>query len=198
MNTARIVYRTRQFWKALQSKPAEIDLERIGQALAPQQMALFTRLQPGEQAHSIHVYCKLIERGEDHPDLLTAALLHDSGKSLYPLRLWERVAIVLAKALAPEGVKRWGSSPVGEKAMRSWRRPFLIAEQHPAWGAELAARAGASLLAVSLIRRHQENLRCVQHGHPERGEGSPDRGDMADRSLEDHYLSILQSVDDES
>ncbi len=180
MNTARILYRTRQFWNALQAKPADRDLEGIRQVLTPQQLALFARLPPGEQAHSIHVYCKLIERGENRPDLMTAALLHDAGKSLYPLCLWERVAIVLAKALARERVKRWGSLPVGEKAMRSWRRPFVIAEQHPAWGADMAAQAGASPLTVSLIRRHHA------------------QGESANPSLEDYLLSILQSVDDES
>ena len=35
-------------------------------------------------------------------------------------------------------------------------RPFVVAERHPDWGAEMAAQAGASALVVELIRRHQE------------------------------------------
>lgn len=180
MNAPRFVYRTRQVWHTLRAKPAENDLEEVRHALTPQQMALFTRLQRSEQAHSIHIYRKLIERGERHPDLCTAALLHDAGKSLYPLHLWERVLIVLVKALAPEWAKRWGAFPADDKVMRSWRRPFVIAEQHPSWSARLAAEAGASPLAVSLIRRHHTR---VESSNPR---------------LEDNFLSILQSVDNES
>jgi hypothetical protein len=185
MNAARILYRTRQFWNAVGTKPAEIDLQAIRQILTPRQMTLFSRLQPGEQAHSIHAYHMLIERAENHPDLITATLLHDVGKTLYPLHLWERGLIVLAKALFPRQVKLWGRNPVREKTLFSWQRPFVIAEQHPAWGADLAARAGTSPLAVSLIRRHQEIHSFSQN------ESDP-------RSQEDQFLSVLQSVDNES
>jgi hypothetical protein len=131
-----------------------------------------------EQAHSIRVMRALISKGEALPeayrhDVLVAGLLHDAGKSLHPLRIWERVWIVLFRRLFPERVRQ-----LGEGTPSGWRRAFVVAERHPEWGAQMAAQAGSSALAVSLIRRHQD--------HIERG-----------NDLEDQLLSILQSVDRE-
>ena len=178
----RVLYRFRQFWHALTVVPTQEDLLQARQVLSPALMTLFLRMQPSEQAHSLWIYKQLLQQNEIDHDLLAAALLHDVGKSRYPLRLWERVVIVLGKAWFPEQIKSWG------KAMpRGWKRPFAIAEQHPAWGAELAAQAGASPLAVSLIRRHQDMLDT---------ELITPSGESA--SLENHLLSCLQSVDNES
>lgn len=147
----RIAYRVRQFWLALMAAPRPEDLERARERLSPQLMALFLQMQPGEQAHSLDVYARLLSRQQTDTDLLTAALLHDVGKSRYPLHVWDRAAIVLARKLFREQAQRWGQA-----APRGWRRPFVVAEQHPAWGAEMASQAGASALTVRLIRRHQD------------------------------------------
>jgi hypothetical protein len=147
--------------------------------LTQAQINLFECLQPSEQAHSLEIYHSLLDAHETNHDLLVAALLHDTGKSRFPLRIWERVVIVLCKRLFPAKVQDWGrASP------QSWKRPFVIAEQHPTWGAELAQQAGASALAVSLIRRHQEPLAFD--------------GDPALLSLEDRLLITLQHYDNES
>jgi hypothetical protein len=114
-------------------------------------MALFDQMQPGEQAHSFRILHRLIEQGQTHHDLFVAALLHDVGKIQHPLRPWERALIVVCESFFPAQVKKWGQGTA-----RGWRRPFVVAEQHPAWGAQLAAEAGASPLAVALIERHQE------------------------------------------
>ena len=145
-------------------------------------MALFLCLQPSEQAHSLWIYRRLIQQNDVDPDLLAAALLHDVGKICYPLHLWERVAIVLGKAWFLERVKGWGRA-----APRGWKRPFVVAEQHPAWGAELAAQADASPLAVALIRRHQDVIDPVP---------MPPSGENV--SLEERLLSRLQSLDNET
>jgi hypothetical protein len=140
-------------------------------------MELFMRLQNSEQVHSLCLYCQLIEAGERHLDLLIAALLHDVGKTLYPQRLWERMLIVISKAILPESSRQWGQG-----APRGWRKPFVVAEQHPAWGADLAAQAGASPLAVALIRRHQSLLTKAEP--------------PGALSLEDQLLYKLQFLDD--
>ncbi len=147
----RIGYRARQFWYAIQSKPDERALALAQELLPPPLLALFEQQQASEQAHCLRILTQLLEQGEDQPDLLAAALLHDAGKSRYPLRVWERVLVVLGRALFPRQAQSWGR---GEA--RGWRRAFVVAEQHPAWGAEMASRAGASPLTTALILRHQQ------------------------------------------
>ncbi len=180
MTANRIFYRTRQFWQALGAKLGSEDLDLVRAVLTPTQLALFERLQPGEKAHSLQVLRALLEQGEDHPDLFVAALLHDVGKSRFPLNLWQRVLIVVVKAFFPDRAERWGSEPA---SALSWRRPFIVAEKHPLWGAEMAAEAGVSSLAVALIRRHQDELETTS---------------IQSRSLEERLLRKLQSVDDNS
>ncbi len=171
----RILYRTRQVWHALNSYPAAEELAQVRNTLTPSLISLFSRMQISEQAHSLRVFNQLIAQDEKNADLLVAALLHDVGKSRHPLRLYERVMVVLAKTLFPGWVKRWGQGdPSG------WQRPFVVAEQHPAWGAEMATQAGASPLAAALIYRHQENL----------------QGKAV--TYEDQLLYRLQLLDDES
>jgi exopolyphosphatase/pppGpp-phosphohydrolase len=176
MSLSRVLYRIRQFYLALRATADPRDLEQARSVLTPAQAALFTRMQSSEQAHAVSVYRQLVAQGESSYDLLAAALLHDVGKSLSPLRLWERVLIVLARAFFPAQSRRWGSLPA--ERLRGWRRAFIVAEQHPAWGAALAAEAGASPRLVTLIRLHQEV--------------PPNEADPETRRL----LSKLQAVDD--
>jgi hypothetical protein len=152
MMLSAVLYRSRQFWSALRAKaPSEAELARLGLPLSPAQLELFQRLQPAEQAHALRVFQAIQRESEAPPDLLVAALLHDVGKSCVSLRIWERVLIVLLRHLIPRRARAWGQ---GEPA--GWQRALVVAEQHPAWGAELAAQVGCSQLTVELIRRHQQ------------------------------------------
>jgi hypothetical protein len=146
-----VFYRARQFWRALIAAPAADDLDQAGQALSPQLMALFLNQTASEQVHSLNVFFQLWDQGERSPDLLSAALLHDIGKSRCPLRIWERAVVVIGQALAPRQIEIWSRAEP-----RGWKRPFIVARRHAAWGAELAAAAGASPLTVELIRRHHD------------------------------------------
>lgn len=175
---SKVSYRVGQFWNALTAVPEQPALTEISGILSPQLMALFTQMQPAEQAHSLSVYCKIRSAGLENKDLWVAALLHDVGKVKFPLNLWERVEIVLFNKIAPEKAHNWGlAQPAG------WRKPFVVAVQHPDWGADLAKQAGASPLTVSLIRRHQEHAVEI--------------GDNSDR-LENQLLKQLQIYDNES
>lgn len=153
MRWARIAYRLSQFWRMLPGRSAHVDRQEVRRFLGAPLTELFERMHPAEQAHSMRVYGALREQGETDPDLLAAALLHDAGKSRRPLRLFERVLIVLMRAAAPGFVRRWGG---GSQPAGGLRGAFQTAEQHPAWGAEMAAGAGASPQTCELIRRHQE------------------------------------------
>lgn len=123
--------------------------------LTPAQWELFSRLQSSEQVHAIAVFRKLLEQGENQPDLLVAALLHDIGKLQYRLNLFERAMIVVAKALVPRKSRRWGKMPTrGWEDLPGWRKAFILAEQHAVWGAEMARKVGVSPLSEALIRHH--------------------------------------------
>jgi len=154
MNFSSVLNRYHQFWHALLARPmTEVNLAQVQAILTPEQMTLFSRLQLSEQTHSLRVLKTLKTGGESHPDLFIAALLHDIGKIRYPLCLWQRVFIVLAKAIWPDRVEAYGKNkPQG------WQLPFVVAAQHPAWGANLALEAGVSPLAGNLIRKHQESI----------------------------------------
>ena len=158
MRIDRYLYRPRQFFATLYSVPDDRDWETAGTILTPAQLEIFAKMQASEQKHSFKVLERLLPVEQEREavgqkDLLAAALLHDVGKSCYPLRLWERVMVVLAKSLFPRAVKVWG---MGEP--NGWRRAFVVAEQHPQWGAQMVEDAGGSPLTVGLIRRHQNFL----------------------------------------
>lgn len=184
MSVARLLYRTSQFWQALRSETTPQDLGLASSVLAPAQLELFKQMPGSDQAHSLRVLKALITQGEKNSDLWIAALLHDVGKSIHPLRLWERALIVFVGSVCPGCGQRWGMASPGRNTMApGWRRAFVVATQHPQWGADLAAKAGVSPLAVALIRRHQKRM-----------ESSVD----VDADPEDRLLSRLQAVDDNS
>ena len=150
----QVRHRISQFFLYLRAQPTPADLALVEATLPPALRALFGRMTLGEQVHSLKVMRWLKAHGFDRSELLQAALLHDVGKSAAPINLIERVEAVVVRWLLPRQYARWaGAEP------RGWRKPFVTATQHPAWGADLAAQAGAAPLVVSLIRRHQEEER---------------------------------------
>lgn len=173
----RARYRAGQFLRHLRRAPlSPAELAEVRRVLPPALAAPFARLAPAEQAHALRVL-RAVAAGPHpyarRPELLQAALLHDVGKSVAPLSLFERVGIVLAGKLLPGAAARWGQGPA-----RGWRRAFVTALRHPEWGAELCAQAGAAPLVTRLIRRHQSPLPAP---------GSP----------EDQMLAVLQAADDD-
>ena len=148
---SRLTYRVRQFKLAFVGPWPPIPDVSLSPHLTPSLITLFRRMSPSEQAHSFAVLQRLQGQGHTDADLLTAALLHDVGKVRSPLSVLDRVIIVLARRIIPRVAGKWGA---GEP--RGWRKPFVTASCHPAWGADLAAEAGASPRACALIRRHQD------------------------------------------
>ena len=148
-----LAYRASQTFRVILAKPGSEDLALAQEHLPPPLGELFHQMSPADQVHGLRVLRSLLAQGEGDPNLLAAALLHDVGKSQVQLRLWERILIVLVSWLAPGRIWHWG-----EGELTSWRRPFVIAVHHPAWGAEMIHQAGGSEVLATLVLRHQENL----------------------------------------
>ncbi len=171
----RVTYRLRQLRANLAAEPLTEPARReVADVLTTDELALYAGYSLADQWHSYRVLCCLRDAGYNHPDLLTAALLHDIGKVRCPLSIRDRTVIVVTGALFPGQVERWGQGvPDG------WRRPFVARTQHPEWGAQMAEATGSRTLVVELIRRHQDKLVSIQN--------------EADR-----LLAILQWADDQN
>lgn len=150
--STRISYRGWQLWKVIVARPLSEPLkDQVRLILNEEQMKLFLRQSAAGQQHGYRVMQFLLDDGHQDQELLTAALLHDAGKIHLKSAWWDRSIVVLAQALRPDVVKRWGE---GDES--SWRRPFVIKVNHAEWGADYAKEAGCSPVTVELIRRHQD------------------------------------------
>lgn len=154
-----IGYRLRQLRSNLTAGPLDAAArQEIAAVLTPAESRLFSQLTHADQWHSVRVLRTLQDASYNQPDLLAAALLHDVGKARCPLSAWDRTVIVVMSALFPVRARRWGR----RGSVDSWQRPFVAREQHPAWGAEMAAEAGSRPGVVELIDRHQEKVEEVR------------------------------------
>jgi hypothetical protein len=169
----KLIYRIQQFFRALNVSTSKIDFQGLDSILSSDQIELFQQMHPFDQEHCYRVYERLIRDGNDHPDLLVAALLHDVGKSKVRIWIWERVIIVIGNPFIKSFWVRFNKN---HKC--SWfSKLFMVSEFHPDWGAEKAEEAGASPLVVDLIRRHQNQI------------------PVSTVCIEDKLLNILQFAD---
>ncbi|MEP7290854.1 MAG: HD domain-containing protein [Chloroflexota bacterium] len=149
------IQRLRQGLRALFAFSRPVDLALAEKFLTPEQLALFRRMRRGEQLHSLNVLRTVVAQSSEvsvttPPELATAALLHDVGKSRYPLRLWQKTIAVLVRAFAPATFKRLSKGD----PRRMIQRPFVVYVRHPVWSAELLAECNASPAAIWLVAHH--------------------------------------------
>ncbi|MEA3338851.1 MAG: hypothetical protein U9R15_02690 [Chloroflexota bacterium] len=151
IETAR--YRVTQFFRALTARVSDEELEQVALMLTPASLTLFRSMATQDQRHALEV-CRALRRA-DHTDsqLMTAALLHDVGKSAARLWAWHRAVIVLLERFAPRLLAR-----LSRGELRGWRRPFIVHARHPEIGARWAEEAGCPPLTIALIRRHHDQL----------------------------------------
>ncbi|EHQ90287.1 HD domain-containing protein [Desulfosporosinus youngiae] len=121
--------------------------------LSPEAKELFLQQSLPEQRHAINVAKSILETNppislEDLQNLITAALLHDCGKSLVSIRLWQRVYIVLMQK-TPQSLR----SRL-EKGRSVFAFSLRIDVQHALWGESLAKKAGLNSAVCLLIREH--------------------------------------------
>jgi HD domain len=145
-------YRIRQGLQAIFAFVQPVELPLATQYLTPELLSLFSQMRHSEQLHSLNVLRDILAAGTTPPDLAVAALLHDVGKSRYPLRTWQKTVAVMVRQFAPHFFERWSK---GNPA-NLWMRPFVVYVEHPMWSAEMVAAAGASEAAIWLVAHHQE------------------------------------------
>lgn len=148
------VHRFRQGMLALLAFSKPVDYELAASYLNAEQLALFCSMRRSEQLHSLNVLRTVLAQEPTTPhDLAVAALMHDVGKARYPVRLWQKVLVVLVKSFTPAVYRRLSAGD--ERSV--WRRPFVVYRLHPAWSAEMLQPTKVSEVALWLIAHHQES-----------------------------------------
>ena len=145
--------RLRQGIQSLLVPLRTLDLAPARALLSEAEFALFRRMQRGEQLHALAVLATVRAQANETPrPLAQAALLHDIGKTRYPLTLFGRSWAALIRDLWPALAARWAA----EEPDRYWRRALCVMYQHASWGAELAAAAGVDERVCWLIAAHHD------------------------------------------
>ncbi len=150
------VYRLGQGLRALAALilPLPLDTTLAERFLTPQEMILFRRLKRSEQQHSLRVLrAVLTQADETPPALAAAALLHDVGKTRYPVGLIGKTLPVLVKIIAPERITRWSQGDPAHPLIR----PFITYCHHPAYSGELLQAAGSDPDVLWLAAHHAES-----------------------------------------
>lgn len=150
-----MLYRIQQFYHGLFPRITSKDLLLVQSFLPDKAFYLFTKQLPADQRHALDVALDLLQSPIDLSQsqktrLIQAALLHDCGKTLYTLKLWQRIYVVLAAHL-PQSMRKFLK---GLSQVQALSRPLELAQKHPEWGAALSAQAGLEEEVVQLIRYH--------------------------------------------
>lgn len=160
--------RMRQGIRALLAFRETPNLGLAAQYLNMKQLALFRRMPHLEQVHGLNVLTSVLalplpENADNRAldDLAVAALLHDVGKSIHRVRIWQKTLPVLVSAASPDLFEK-----LSERDPRHYLwRAFAVKAHHPHWGAEMARHASTSERALWLIAHHQDDDAC-DSGHP--------------------------------
>jgi len=176
MTSMPVVYRLQQGLRALFAFSQDVDWVLAECYLSPPLLALFRQMDRGEQLHSLAVLRDVLAQGDTPADLAVVALLHDVGKSRYPINVWQKTWAVIIRAIVPSLYERWSKG----SPLNLWQRPFVVYEQHPLWSAELLRTAGASEAVCWLATHHAV------------------KGVSAPTPMQSEWLKRLQQADDQN
>ncbi len=171
-----VVYRLQQGLRALFAFSQDVDWALAERYLSPPLLELFRQMDRGEQLHSLAVLRDVLAQGGTPTDLAVVALLHDVGKSRYPINVWQKTWVVIVRTMLPSLYYRWSKG----SPLNLWQRPFVVYEQHPLWSAELLRSAGASEAACWLAAHHAI------------------KGEVAPTLIQSEWLKRLQQADDQN
>ena len=152
----RLSYRARQLRRTLAPGITADDLREAQSVLGGDLYALFAAMQPADQRHCLDVHRKLRIEGEDDPDVLVAALIHDAGKggdSARRIRIWHRVAYVILGKLPPGALDRIARGDGGLARLHHHGEATL----------QLVRGAGASQRIAALLEVMEAGERADPH-----------------------------------
>jgi hypothetical protein len=156
-------YRLKQGLRDILAFTRSVDADLVRAHLSEAQYALFSRMTHAEQLHSVNVLrTVLAQEPETPPDLAVAALLHDVGKSRYPLNVAERTLAVALKRLLPRHEARMSERERFDRL----HAPFVVRRHHPRWSADLLRMTGGTPRAIWLVEHHADDPAQWQH-HPD-------------------------------
>jgi hypothetical protein len=132
-----------------------LEIEWVTKTLPASAFFLFRKQALPEQSHALAITRSLKKarktldlNPEEYENLIIAALLHDCGKSLVKLHLWQKILIVLING-CPQLFKKYLEAKPGFLTLT-----LNIAHQHAKWGESLAKEAGLNQQVCLLIGQH--------------------------------------------
>ncbi len=109
-----MVYRIKQFIWTIRARVTEDELNWVKTYLAKEEIEIFLKLSAGEQKHSIKVAKLMADEAvnylKDEIDLISyikIGLLHDIGKTVYPLNLIKKAIMVLLNKIGRQKFKNY-------------------------------------------------------------------------------------------
>lgn len=151
--------RIKRFFKALFPSVKPEELQQAALILPASAFALFCLQALPEQRHALDVANSIKTKksalnlsAEEYRNLISAALLHDCGKSLVKIHLWQRVMIVLVAACPWQFIINYLENY--KSRSRGLAITLKISDHHAQWGESLARKAGLNQHICLLIRQH--------------------------------------------
>lgn len=99
-------YRVKQFFKAMTASVSSDEYTWVKGYLSDAELELFLRLKIYEQRHCIDVARILEELANKDSEMIRLGLLHDVGKSVYPLNPFEKSIMVVCDKISKGSIKK--------------------------------------------------------------------------------------------
>lgn len=153
------MYRIQQFFKSLFVTKSMVDMDFVRKYLSPAQEGVFLRMQAYDRYHSVLFAKTLISNVYKVPnDLIVAALLHDVGKSRYPINSLHRMGAVVARKFVPALMDK-----ENEDEVTFLNRTVLVSNHHAEWSEEMATSVEVSDLTAWIIAHHEDKEFDANH-----------------------------------